>query len=633
VLLARVTLLITQKWNSGEATVKRTLQAYSIIALLLVLPSAGAAQQRAQLDTVGQRAGAVGVHFLAGGFVGRMDLTEGGSVHLAGGQLGVGLGELVSVTGWYWRAFDRDAGAFTADAALGGELQLNLNAGLGVTPFVAAGISRVNLDPRAAQTAAVVGGGLMLPLGPLLLHVGARDYIFGVTGLRGADSPEDITHNWKLSAGVLAAIGRGRPERAVVVRRPDAARELAALRDSLALAAARQDAFIAMDTSLVVVDGDTVAVVRARPPAQAATGTAGATPRNYQSDQRIEIPLPTWGSITLRYGPEPEQAAAPPIIVQAPAPPPATTATAAPAGVSPPATTTAPPPSPTFILPPQQQPQLVLPQQPAGEALTQGQLDALAQRVLDGVRFTLLPQLDAAQAQRLNALRDEMRREFERLAAVQSAQAAPGAAAAAVGGAAIAPPQAAAQAPAPAALPEGRPVAAPAQAAPVVELPAPSVVRGNELDAAAAELEAARQQRAVRESLAAVAARQPLLGTGEASRGPALVLGDAAFAADGLNLDAAGRAAITAVAEFLRAHPGHAVFVEAHVDATRSELESQRLSELRAEAVRSMLVRSGVAADRLYAVGYGHARPAATGATAAGRVANRRVEIVIGGSS
>jgi outer membrane protein OmpA-like peptidoglycan-associated protein len=50
------------------------------------------------------------------------------------------------------------------------------------------------------------------------------------------------------------------------------------------------------------------------------------------------------------------------------------------------------------------------------------------------------------------------------------------------------------------------------------------------------------------------------------------------------------------------------------------------LSQQRADAVRSELVRNGVAASMLVAKGYGEAKPIASNDSAEGRFRNRRIE-------
>jgi outer membrane protein OmpA-like peptidoglycan-associated protein len=593
----------------------------AVCAVLLCAPAAHA-QLPVALDTVGTRQGSVGVHLLLGGFIGRLDLAGGGETSMLGGRAGAGLGELVHLTGFYWRAFDREEGEFTADAAWGGELQFNLNTGFGIAPFVTAGLARVGLDDMPAQTAAIAGAGLTLPLGPLIAHAGARNYMFGITGLRSEGSPEDVTHNWLYSVGATIALGRGRPTRAIVAARTPAAAELAALRDSLARAAGARTApgrSPALDEALLVLLGDT-AFAR-----MAATDTllmrqllasvaSAADPglRNYQSAQRIEIPLPTEGSITLRYGPEPAAPAAP-VIVQQPADPDRVAAVAP----------QPQPQQPQFQQPPFQQPQFVVP--PGQLGLTQSQFDALAQRVLDGMSSTLLPRLEAAQAQRMNALMVELRRslvdqqEFMRSEVARLEGARP---AGAVAGTPVT---------VPGTVPAA--AAAPSPAAAVVWDDEAELLR-LEIARAAAELEAARAASVLRSELGIVATRQPaFLATAETERGPAVVLADAAFTGDGMRVSEAARGAIGAVAELLLAHPERYVFVQAHADGTASELEGQRLSELRAETVRSLLVQAGVPADRIYAIGYGQGRPVASDGTAGDRALNRRVEIVVGGTA
>ena len=69
--------------------------------------------------------------------------------------------------------------------------------------------------------------------------------------------------------------------------------------------------------------------------------------------------------------------------------------------------------------------------------------------------------------------------------------------------------------------------------------------------------------------------------------------------------------------------------VAGHTDSTGSLSRNIALSQRRAEAVRSYLVKKGVAADRLTAKGYGPTKPIANNAIASGRAKNRRVELVL----
>jgi outer membrane protein OmpA-like peptidoglycan-associated protein len=71
------------------------------------------------------------------------------------------------------------------------------------------------------------------------------------------------------------------------------------------------------------------------------------------------------------------------------------------------------------------------------------------------------------------------------------------------------------------------------------------------------------------------------------------------------------------------------VEVQGHTDNSGNEEANRDLSQRRANAVRDWLVKAGVPADRLTAVGHGSSRPLAPNITAANRARNRRVELVI----
>ncbi len=68
------------------------------------------------------------------------------------------------------------------------------------------------------------------------------------------------------------------------------------------------------------------------------------------------------------------------------------------------------------------------------------------------------------------------------------------------------------------------------------------------------------------------------------------------------------------------------VEVSGHTDSRGGEDFNQKLSERRAESVRTYLLEQGVSEQRLLAVGYGETKPIDTNKTVEGREANRRVE-------
>jgi outer membrane protein OmpA-like peptidoglycan-associated protein len=75
--------------------------------------------------------------------------------------------------------------------------------------------------------------------------------------------------------------------------------------------------------------------------------------------------------------------------------------------------------------------------------------------------------------------------------------------------------------------------------------------------------------------------------------------------------------------------PGLRVSVEAHSDVA----ESAALAERREEAVRSALISRGLDAGLVSGRNFGAERPLIANSSPGGRVANRRVEIVISGDA
>ncbi len=91
---------------------------------------------------------------------------------------------------------------------------------------------------------------------------------------------------------------------------------------------------------------------------------------------------------------------------------------------------------------------------------------------------------------------------------------------------------------------------------------------------------------------------------------------------------------IQKVAEKMNEYPNSTASIEGHASKTGpSARYNQRLSEARANAVKSMLVNQfGVAPSRINTVGYGYDRPIADNNTAEGRAMNRRVYAIITGN-
>jgi OOP family OmpA-OmpF porin len=82
------------------------------------------------------------------------------------------------------------------------------------------------------------------------------------------------------------------------------------------------------------------------------------------------------------------------------------------------------------------------------------------------------------------------------------------------------------------------------------------------------------------------------------------------------------------IAKLLKDNPDLKVSVEGHTDNVGTPQSNRLLSESRAKSVMNTVVKSGVAASRLSAVGWGQEKPVADNRNEDGRAKNRRVEVV-----
>jgi hypothetical protein len=205
-------------------------------------------------------------------YVGRQEFAPEVRVEdqdIAGLRLGLDLADYFGIRGFYWRGLNEDRDGFAPLQSYGAEAQLNLNSGRGITPFLVAGVGRVDFmdsfeDVDGSQPedrdAAILGGGARLDLGRVGVMAAARSYLF-----QDADSlSDDLRANLQITGGLtfrLGASGRRRaaPVSATVVRETP-------------------------DTVYVNADG---------------------TIQRREDDPRqfVTIPIPREGEIYLRYGP------------------------------------------------------------------------------------------------------------------------------------------------------------------------------------------------------------------------------------------------------------------------------------------------------------------------------------------
>ncbi len=85
------------------------------------------------------------------------------------------------------------------------------------------------------------------------------------------------------------------------------------------------------------------------------------------------------------------------------------------------------------------------------------------------------------------------------------------------------------------------------------------------------------------------------------------------------------------VADVIKTNPRLEVRIEGHTDSSGSPKRNMKLSQDRADAVRTYLIGRGVPASHLTAEGFGPSRPIASNASSSGKAQNRRVEFKIVG--
>ena len=107
---------------------------------------------------------------------------------------------------------------------------------------------------------------------------------------------------------------------------------------------------------------------------------------------------------------------------------------------------------------------------------------------------------------------------------------------------------------------------------------------------------------------------------------------DAFFDFDKSTLKPEGRQLLDQVAQQAQGLNLETIIAIGHTDSIGSDAYNQGLSERRAAAVKAYLVTQGIDANRITASGKGKSQPVADNKTAAGRAANRRVDVEIIGS-
>lgn len=112
-------------------------------------------------------------------------------------------------------------------------------------------------------------------------------------------------------------------------------------------------------------------------------------------------------------------------------------------------------------------------------------------------------------------------------------------------------------------------------------------------------------------------------------RGLVVTLGDVLFRSGRADLKASATGNLNKLVVFLNTYPNRTAVIQGYTDTVGNEDYNQRLSERRADAVKSYLAEQGIGPSRLTASGKGESDPVADNDSAAGRQQNRRVEVII----
>ena len=86
-------------------------------------------------------------------------------------------------------------------------------------------------------------------------------------------------------------------------------------------------------------------------------------------------------------------------------------------------------------------------------------------------------------------------------------------------------------------------------------------------------------------------------------------------------------ATLDQVVGIMQKYPDFRLEIEGHTDNIGNAIVNQKLSQKRADAIKNYFIGKGIAAARLYSIGYGKEKPIASNKTPTGRSMNRRVEL------
>jgi outer membrane protein OmpA-like peptidoglycan-associated protein len=124
-----------------------------------------------------------------------------------------------------------------------------------------------------------------------------------------------------------------------------------------------------------------------------------------------------------------------------------------------------------------------------------------------------------------------------------------------------------------------------------------------------------------------------ILQTKDSARGLIVNMSDVLFDTGQYSLKPGAREKLAKISGIVLAYPSLALEVEGHTDSVGSDDLNLRLSENRANSVRTFLIGQGLVSTSVGSHGYGESQPVATNDTATGRQQNRRVELIVSGEA
>lgn len=119
------------------------------------------------------------------------------------------------------------------------------------------------------------------------------------------------------------------------------------------------------------------------------------------------------------------------------------------------------------------------------------------------------------------------------------------------------------------------------------------------------------------------------IATEKTDKGLMMTLGDFVFDSSKATIKQEAVDNFSKVVEFINTYPDNKVKIEGHTDSSGSNKLNLKLSQMRADAVKALLIENGIAANQIESKGMGEDYPIAENTTASGKAKNRRVEIII----